>query len=683
MNKTLKNKLTIVIIFACSISITTSTFAREVVHCFAPFNGYEVIWKDLQNTTYSCQTGDIYANVGGWNSGGISRNSLDTWEGGTVDYTVGTSLSYKMFGLSSWNTTAGYGSINYAIYVHPSTTLYVFENGQNVGSYGTIQQNDKLTVEKTASSIIYKKNGVAFRTVAVTFTQELFVDVSIYYSGDSFSNLRTSFSSQYETVWEEVKDVLYDPSIETIAALNTGWNSGAISGNELQSNECGFVSYKIESLSGAKMLGLSKWNDNPSYASIDYAVYYANNSILVYEGGAYKGSFGSVQIGDEIIVERYGPTIYYKKNGVTFRSVTTDFSLSLHADVVLYQSGVSMSNISCSFSNKLKATATLSHLPCKSNDLGAIDLSVTGGCSPYTYLWSNGATSEDIGSLNVGSYSVTVTDANSINKYYSFNIGYELIWNQLQDINYNTNLKSISAISTTWSSGALSDNILEGNKSGSVVYRVDNTVGDKMMGLSNWNSNPSYSSIDYAIYYANANVVVYESGSNVGTYGTFRTNDEFSISRNGSNIEYKKNGVVFRSVATNPADILYVDASIYNSGLSFANVSTSYSCPSPGYPLLTKKLDASFFITLHQHLWFQYEEEYSLDIGVNDNLNATIYKPDMSEVTSVPSKIITKTGANYYEMDLSSLPDFNVGEYYVLEITNNKNEKFLLRFLYQ
>ncbi|MBL4752750.1 MAG: choice-of-anchor L domain-containing protein [Flavobacteriales bacterium] len=42
---------------------------------------------------------------------------------------------------------------------------------------------------------------------------------------------------------------------------------------------------------------------------------------------------------------------------------------------------------------------------------GACNLSVTGGTPPYQYLWSNGATSEDIDSLSAGTYLVTVTDS--------------------------------------------------------------------------------------------------------------------------------------------------------------------------------------------------------------------------------------------------------------------------------
>ena len=61
-------------------------------------------------------------------------------------------------------------------------------------------------------------------------------------------------------------------------------------------------------------------------------------------------------------------------------------------------------------------TVTVSLTPtnsvCGGIDAGSVTSIVNGGTSPYTYNWSNGATTDTIGNLAAGVYDVTVTDAN-------------------------------------------------------------------------------------------------------------------------------------------------------------------------------------------------------------------------------------------------------------------------------
>lgn len=49
---------------------------------------------------------------------------------------------------------------------------------------------------------------------------------------------------------------------------------------------------------------------------------------------------------------------------------------------------------------------------CFGDTVGAIDITVTGGVSPYTYLWNNLETAQDIQNLGAGIYTVVVTDSN-------------------------------------------------------------------------------------------------------------------------------------------------------------------------------------------------------------------------------------------------------------------------------
>jgi gliding motility-associated-like protein len=60
---------------------------------------------------------------------------------------------------------------------------------------------------------------------------------------------------------------------------------------------------------------------------------------------------------------------------------------------------------------------------CGSSCDGTLKANVSGGNSPYSYIWSNGATDQTVSDLCAGPYSVTITDANGCSVVGNSNVG--------------------------------------------------------------------------------------------------------------------------------------------------------------------------------------------------------------------------------------------------------------------
>lgn len=82
--------------------------------------------------------------------------------------------------------------------------------------------------------------------------------------------------------------------------------------------------------------------------------------------------------------------------------------------IVTNESGCSSSAVSVTVTQPelLEASSTKVDVACNGGSTGSVDATVSGGTAPYTYLWSNEATTEDLSAVAAGTYSLTVTDAN-------------------------------------------------------------------------------------------------------------------------------------------------------------------------------------------------------------------------------------------------------------------------------
>ncbi len=106
-------------------------------------------------------------------------------------------------------------------------------------------------------------------------------------------------------------------------------------------------------------------------------------------------------------------TYSWSPGGATTQTIT---GLAAGAYVITITDSVTLCTVQATATinepNELSSGIAISNILCLGGETGSLDLTVSGGTFPYTFLWSNGATTEDINELEVGTYSVTITDAN-------------------------------------------------------------------------------------------------------------------------------------------------------------------------------------------------------------------------------------------------------------------------------
>ena len=120
---------------------------------------------------------------------------------------------------------------------------------------------------------------------------------------------------------------------------------------------------------------------------------------------------------------------------------------------------------------------------CQGND-GYVDITITGGTAPYSYLWSNSDTSQDISNLTSGTYLLDIIDSNgctdsvsiTINEPPSVMLNYSFI--NPTCIGYNDGSIDLSIVSGTapyiftWSNSEITEditNLLQGTYSVAVI----------------------------------------------------------------------------------------------------------------------------------------------------------------------------------------------------------------------
>lgn len=165
---------------------------------------------------------------------------------------------------------------------------------------------------------------------------------------------------------------------------------------------------------------------------------------------------------------------------------------------------------------------------CKGAATGSLDLTVSGGTAPYTYLWSNGATSEDVATLTAGTYTVTVEDAGSCS------------------VNLNVTITEPATVLTL--SGTTTDVTCNGNDNGTIDLTV---VGGDMPYSYSWSNGSTIEDIS-SLAPGNYSVSVTDANGCIKS-ASFSISEPAPISVNTSQSNVSCNGLNDGSISTTPA----------------------------------------------------------------------------------------------------------------------------------
>lgn len=182
------------------------------------------------------------------------------------------------------------------------------------------------------------------------------------------------------------------------------------------------------------------------------------------------------------------PYTFNWSNGSTAQTAT-GLSAGSYSCTITDNAGCSIVTGNISVGNTasgLSASTAITNAVCTSN--GSIDLTVVGGAAPLTFTWSNGASTEDISGLAAGSYTYTVTDANSCtltgvatvaetngNITYTYTTASEICGNGLGEINLSVT-GGAAPYTFAWSNAATSED-LTGLSAGAYTCTITDANG--------------------------------------------------------------------------------------------------------------------------------------------------------------------------------------------------------------
>lgn len=368
-------------------------------------------------------------------------------------------------------------------------------------------------------------------------------------------------------------------------------NGGVYSTNKILNN--GYLQFSTGETNTRKMVGLSSVDGGNSESAIEFAFYLeSGGNLRVYEGGAWRGAFGSFSTSDTMRIYVDNGVVKYFKNKVLLYVSDKVPNLPLIADGTIQD-----------------PNATITHAFIANPNQGNFTVHFDGSESP-DFEWnkngiSTGLTGENILFENLAendiiscSYSITISgcgevthESNTIqikrnsslapNEFYIEGLFYdnnsafaieEIVWNPESLANVSDLGNTLTKIQgyNQFNAGGSSLNTVKNG--GHFEYPITETNKKKAVGLSTHDPNFNYSSTNYCMLLeTNGKFTIYESGSWRLGNQSYTIGDILKIAVENNVVKYYRNETLVYTSSITPILPLLVDVSLSSEGGSIAN----------------------------------------------------------------------------------------------------------------
>ena len=177
--------------------------------------GYRVDWTNLNRCIYrndSLITSGANANTYGTAN---SKNTLESGQNGWFEYTIhNLSGNAYFFGLvDKFNSIPNSAEEMLAGFRFATGILYYVESGSNTALFYSAKEGDRLRIERTGNSFIYKINGVTIRTITNSSFASKALKLNILLLNTNYmANVGCSFYNKSNSTFDNY--VLLNPVIK-------------------------------------------------------------------------------------------------------------------------------------------------------------------------------------------------------------------------------------------------------------------------------------------------------------------------------------------------------------------------------------------------------------------------------------------------------------------------------------